>query len=210
MTKLIYGHDTLCGWCFGFIPTLEHFARTHPGVEIDVLPGGLVTGDRIQPYASMASYITNAEVNLSKVTGRSLGKKFHEMMNAEDTPMSDSSPPGHAVLQMKELASERVVEFAHALQEVHFTEGKDLNKAETYDELCSKQGFPALDTDKIVRATERDPMVAKSFARAVRLGIRSFPTILIVNDQDEIISTMATIYDPDAFVRAFQEMTSGQ
>ncbi|MBL4874576.1 MAG: hypothetical protein JKY41_14620 [Rhodobacteraceae bacterium] len=32
-SKLIYGHDPLCGWCYGLIPALRHFAAHHPEIE---------------------------------------------------------------------------------------------------------------------------------------------------------------------------------
>jgi len=38
--RLIYGYDTLCGWCYGLIPALRHFSTKHPDVPVEVLPGG--------------------------------------------------------------------------------------------------------------------------------------------------------------------------
>jgi putative protein-disulfide isomerase len=74
--SLIYGYDPLCGWCCGFIPALRYFTKCHPDVEVDVLPGGLMTGDRVRSYSYMADYISKAVVNLKQVTGRHQAMHF--------------------------------------------------------------------------------------------------------------------------------------
>ena len=40
MARLTYVYDPLCGWCFGFVPTLRQFAKANPAIEIDVVPEG--------------------------------------------------------------------------------------------------------------------------------------------------------------------------
>lgn len=46
MLKLIEVHDPICGCCYGFIPTIEQFARDRPEAETEVVPGSLVTADQ--------------------------------------------------------------------------------------------------------------------------------------------------------------------
>ncbi|WP_193743528.1 hypothetical protein [Tateyamaria sp. ANG-S1] len=53
MPSITYVYDPLCGWCFCLVPTLRAFAKAHPEIEINVLPGGLVTGSRVGPYGHM-------------------------------------------------------------------------------------------------------------------------------------------------------------
>lgn len=204
--KIIYGHDTLCGWCFGFIPALDAFAVSHPEVDIEVIPGGLVQGERVGSYANMADYIAQAEINMTRVTGRALGQPFRDMLQQADAPLSISAPPSHAILQMKVLAPDRVLEFAHVLQDEHFLNGKDLNVAATYDEICDAHGFPKLDTDAIIVATEETPVVAKSYAKSASLGIQSFPTILVISEDGEFLGQINSEYDPEKFKARFEEI----
>ncbi|WP_282095106.1 DsbA family protein [Epibacterium ulvae] len=208
MTKIIYGHDTLCGWCFGFTPTLDAFCSSHPDVDIEVVPGGLVKGERVGSYADMAGYIAQAEVKMTKVTGRAIGQPFRDMLQREDAPLSISAPPSHAILQMKALAPERTLEFAHVIQDAHFLNGKDLNLAATYDEICDAHGYPKLDTEAIVSATEESPLVADSYTRSASLGIQSYPTILVYSDDNTLLGQIASVYQPDAFRARFDEILS--
>jgi protein-disulfide isomerase-like protein with CxxC motif len=92
------------------------------------------------------------------------------MITGTDAPISASAPPAHAVLQMKAVVPDRALEFAHLLQESHFAMGRDLNLPQTYDEICETHGFPALDTQAIVGATENEPLVAVSFAKTAQMG----------------------------------------
>ncbi|WP_299210665.1 hypothetical protein [uncultured Tateyamaria sp.] len=204
--KLIYGHDTLCGWCFGLTPTLDAFAAAHPDIEIDVIPGGLVKGDRVGSYADMADYIAEAEVKMTGVTGRAIGQPFRDMLQQEDAPLSISAPPSLAILQMKKLAPDRALEFAHILQDEHFLNGKDLNLADTYDEISDAHGFPKLDTAAITVATEETPDVAASYDKSATLGIQAYPTILVLDENDTVIGQIDSIYDLDTFTERFNQI----
>ncbi|WP_299506066.1 hypothetical protein [uncultured Roseobacter sp.] len=209
-TKLIYGHDTLCGWCFGFTPTLDAFTAAHPDIEIDVIPGGLVKGERVGSYADMADYIAQAEVKMTGVTGRAIGQPFRDMLQQEDAPLSISAPPSHAIVQMKKLAPHRALEFAHILQDEHFLNGKDLNLAATYDEICDAHGFPRLDTAAIIIATENTPDVAASYDKSAALGIQAYPTILVLDENDTVIGQIDSIYDLEPFTERFNEIITSK
>lgn len=204
--KIIYGHDTLCGWCFGFKPTLDAFAAAHPEVDIDVVPGGLVKGERVGSYADIADYIAQAEVKMTEVTGRAIGQPFRDMLHSKDAPLSISAPPSHAILQMKVLAPDRALEFAHAIQDEHFLNGKDLNVAETYDEVCDTLDLPRLDTKAIVGATEDTPLVAESYALSASLGIQSYPTILVCSDEGRLLGQIDSVYDLATFSARFEQI----
>lgn len=204
--KLIYGHDPLCGWCFGLVPALRQLAQEYPNVEIDVLPGGLFRGETARSYSDLQGHITTAAPHMSGVTGQKLSGAFFEMLGQSETPLANSTPPNHAILQMKALAPDRVAEFAHALQEAHYVAVKDLNIAQTYDDICAAGKFPTLDTGAIVNAQDNTPIVAEAYAQSAALGIRSFPTCIVVDGEGRGIGAIQSIYEPQAFVDEFKRL----
>lgn len=204
--KLIYAHDTLCGWCYGFIPALRYFEKHQPNVAIEVAPGGLMTGSPAKPYSEMSSYIKGAEIRLDEVTGYKPSDAFHAMITSDDAIDASSERPAHAIMQMNELAADRAAEFAHLLQEAHFGLGKDVNDPKTYNDLCAEHGFPALDTDAIVNATLADPLVAKGFERTRKLGPSGYPTIFVVDENETVVGTIPSTYDPAAFLAEFTQI----
>ena len=121
MARLTYVYDPLCGWCFGFVPALRQFEQANLDVQIEVIPGGLVTGDRVGPYGDMLDYITSAAPRMTETTGQALGAAFFEMMRQEETPLSISAPPSLAALQMQGLTDQAgLLRFIHGLKEAQF------------------------------------------------------------------------------------------
>lgn len=165
-----------------------------------------MAGTSARPYAEMSNYIKRTEVRLEQVTGRKPSAAFHTMITSENSPIAASEPPSHAVLQMKTMAPDRATEFAHLLQEAHFWLGQDVNAPATYDILCAEHGFPPLDTDAIKKATLCDPLVAESFEHCRKLGPSGYPTIFVADENDTVISTIPSTYDPAALLAKFREI----
>ncbi len=57
MAELLYGFDPLCGWCYGVAPAMRRVAADHPDLPVRLVMAGLVSGDRVGPYAAMEGYI---------------------------------------------------------------------------------------------------------------------------------------------------------
>ncbi|KIC49532.1 hypothetical protein [Tateyamaria sp. ANG-S1] len=211
MPKVSYVYDPLCGWCYGFVPALRHFVDTHPDIEIDVVPAGLIRGDRVGPYGDMLDYISKAAPKMTAVTGQPVGEAFFDMMRQDKTPMSISAPPSLAVMNMKALTSPKnVVRFAEALLVEHFMHGRDLNAAKTYDDLCDTLDLPRLNTAEIVIATEDHPTVAKTYQHALDLGVTSYPTSIVWDDAGQNRGAITSIYDPDAFASRVRQLLGTQ
>lgn len=198
-TRLVYGYDALCGWCYGFIPALHAFATAHPDVIIDVVPSGLFAGDRARPYTQLVDHITRAFPKVTDVTGQKPNPAFWDFIKQPNGAFVDSSVPNMAVAMMADHAPNRAVEYAHRLQEMHFLEAADFNTAQTYQTLQERHDFPALDISAILNATEDSPAIAHAYARAQRLGVSSYPTVLLVDDSDTVLSVLPSTYNPAAF-----------
>jgi len=206
--KIIYAFDPLCGWCYGLIPALRHFVAKRPAVEIEVLPGGLFTGTPPRPYASLIPHIRNAEVHLKQVTGRKPSEAFHALIAQDKTIDASSERPSHAILQMNARSAKDTLEFAHRLQELHYEDGADLNAPDVYDQITEQLDLPKLDTQKIVNATLDDPMIAQAYARCNSLGPQGYPTIFVASPENVVIGAIPSTYDPDDFLRAFDEIAA--
>ncbi|MEO0485918.1 MAG: hypothetical protein AAF092_08400 [Pseudomonadota bacterium] len=197
MKRVLYGFDPLCGWCFGLIPAWRHFAETRPKVAVDVLPGGLITGARVGPYRAAAGYIRGAAPRMAAVTGQEVSEAFFALIEGNGSPISASAPPSHALLQAP---AETRLDFAHALQEAHFRDGRDIGAADVLADVAGACGL-IIDATAAAAATDQTASVAQAFARARALGISSFPTTLILLGDTET-ARIDGIYDPAAFASA--------
>lgn len=202
--KIIYGYDPLCGWCYGFIPTLRALKRDRPDIEVQVKMGGLVTGERIRPYKEMANYIKNASAKMASVTGQHLGQAFFEHILTRDDILSSSYVPCTAVLQVRQTHPKQVLEFAHGIQIAHFRDGKDLNTLATYESVTKSLGI-AIDF-QLPAAHELPTTLAEEFRTTRSLGINSFPTVLV-----EIAGkwqALPTLYESKEFLGQLSEIDS--
>jgi len=209
--KLVYAHDTLCGWCYGLIPALQHFVNERPYVEVEVLPGGLFVGEPARPYASLVAHIRSAERRLEAVTGRKPSDAFHRFIASAPKAYARSEVPAHALLQMNALDKSRSLEFAHLLQEAHFGEGKDLNEAQTYVDVCEAHDFPALDIPALLNASLNDEILQKGFKACRDLGARGYPNLFVTSEGSggkEVLGIIGAAYVPEQLVMAFNELAS--
>ncbi|NJL75411.1 MAG: hypothetical protein HC892_10655 [Saprospiraceae bacterium] len=75
--KIIYVYDALCGWCYGFSPTMQEFHNKYQSeLDFEVISGGMVTKDRIGPIGEVASYISWAYKEVERTTGVQFGTSF--------------------------------------------------------------------------------------------------------------------------------------
>ena len=203
--QLIYAFDPLCGWCYGFAPALRALREERQDLRIDVRMGGLVTGERIGPYAAAADYIRGASARMTAVTGAALGPAFWSDVIGNPGVMSSSIPPCDVLLQVRRHAPHRVLDLAEAIQIAHFRDGHDLNDAATYIRLLGKLEIdlePQVPDPRDVR-----PDLAEEFARSRRMGLASYPTLLLETEHG--FKAIAIAYDPKELVSRVDESVEG-
>lgn len=194
---LIYGFDPLCGWCYGAIPALRALREAAPDLPIHLVMSGLVTGDRVGPYAEMEGYIRGASENLRKVTGRAPSDAFFELIRTPGV-QGNSAPPSVAIDAVIRARPDAALPFAHAVIEAHFERGADLNDPATYAPLL------AAHAPDVALPNLSDPALAEAaWAEGRAMGIRSFPTFAVVRGGRAEV--LPSLYDPDALIDAVRE-----
>ncbi len=195
---LIYGFDPLCGWCYGLIPAMRRLREARPDLPVDLVCGGLVTGERVGPYRAMAGYVREASARMTATTGQPLSEAFFALIEGPDSPEhSGSAVPTRPILAIRERGDDALA-YAHALQEAHFGDGLDLNAPDTHRAVAARLDIVAPPLEDLDSIDEHDPEIAAEFARARVLGIRSFPTLLAVIDGTP--RPVPLDYAPDALV----------
>lgn len=169
--ELLYGMDPLCGWCFGIGPALRQVMDDHPDLRVTPVLAGLVTGDRIGPYAQMESYIRGASQRLEAVTGCAPSPAFYDLIRRPGVT-GNSGPPSVAIAAVRAAQPDRAADFALRVTEAHFAEGADLGQPDIYHECLARMGL-TLDLPDL--SDERLALTAWAEGRA--MGLNSFPTL---------------------------------
>jgi putative protein-disulfide isomerase len=176
--ELLYIYDPLCGWCYGFGPVVERIEREHTSVEVTIISGGMVLGDRIAPVGNMAPYLLKAMPRLEKTTGVTYGEPYKALLK-QGTYMTSSEKPSVALCVYKSFTADRAVSFAHDIQSSFFKEAKDLNKDETYADLAGSYG---LDKNVFLERMKDSTYLKQAYAefkQAASFGIDGYPCLFL-------------------------------
>lgn len=184
--KLIYVFDPLCGWCYGFSNTIVDFADAHPELEVEVVAGGMVLGDRVGPLADIAPYLRGAYKNVEERTGVTFGEAYLQELFGDATMTMDSEPPSRALAAYRSIVNNEraVLRFASAIQKAIYYDGVAPRDVSAWVSLATEFGIDA----RTFEAAYNDPAVERNmlggFNKSDALGVTGFPTVLVVhNDQ---------------------------
>jgi putative protein-disulfide isomerase len=153
--------------------------RRRPGLEVEVVSGGLFTGGRRVPIREFG-YVEGANAKISELTGVRFGPGYSRLI-ADGSFVMDSEAAARGVAALRQVAPARIAESAAAAQHAFYVDGLSLSEPATYRVVADAAG---LDPDTVVAAFTAPASAAAAqadFARASRLGVHSFPTLLAVD-----------------------------
>ncbi|GAA1753855.1 DsbA family protein [Kocuria aegyptia] len=176
--ELTYAFDAYCGWCYGFAPALHGFAAANADrIQLRVLSGGLFTGPAAGPIGNYP-HIPAANERIAALTGVAFGDPYQRMLT-EGTTVMDSTAAATGLVALRRQAPERAVEFAAAIQDAWYLQGRDLRDAAVYRSIAVEHD---LDVDAVTEAYAHPATRAEAqedFRALRRLGVSQYPTLLL-------------------------------
>ena len=179
---IFYCYDAYCGWCYGFSPVMKKIAAHYINeLEIEVLSGGMMTGEDIVPIETIAPFILAAYKRVEELTGIKFGDDFlWHINNPEESDwVMNSEKPAIALCIFKEYYPARQLEFASDLQYALNYEGRDLDDNEAYRHLLEKYSIqPEVFFEKLQSEAYKE-MADDEFALCRQLQVTGFPAVLL-------------------------------
>jgi putative protein-disulfide isomerase len=195
--RIIYVYDAICGWCFGFSPTMAKL-KTHYQNKIDfeVVSGGLKLGKGAGPIDVVAPYIKTSYKDVESTCGVKFGDAFVNGTLKEGTMILNSFPPAIALCIMKEKYPEKSLEFAGLLHKMYYVDGIVPEDYEAYGIYAAKLGYDKTEFNTKMKDSTYINKAYKDFEYAQQLGANSFPTVLLEKDgKIEILFNGFTTFD---------------
>ncbi len=184
MNQILYIFDPLCGWCYGFSDNMLEFSKKHASnYEFVAVAGGMVTGERVAPYAKIADYIKGAHEKLEITTGVTFGESYKQTFLENGTALTDSEPPCRALITFRTFIPEKGIAYANSLQKAHFKDGKDYNDESLYKDLAIKHGLDEKLFMERFHSNEIKQNVQEEFAWVKESGVQGFPTVVYRSGQ---------------------------
>lgn len=179
---LIYMFDALCGWCYGYSQQIVDFYNEHHSeLNIKVLSGGMVLGEREGPIGKASDFIKGALTQVEQLSGAKFGQRFKD--NLEIGTMYHSSlPPARALATYKALKGTKPLHFATELQKAIYFKGMASTELETFlyvlsqmpDQEISNEDFTAYYIDKKSLQDAQN-----EFDEVSKFGVNGFPTTVL-------------------------------
>ncbi len=171
---LFYIHDPMCSWCWGYRPTWQKLKAALPGnIQVKNLLGGLAA-DNDQPMpAEMQQTIAGHWQNIQSM----LGTEFNFDFWNQCSPRRDTYKASRAVVTAAEQGLEE--EMITAIQRAYYLRAMNPSEADTLVQLATELGMDAADFRLDLVAADTDTKFRQQIHQARRLGIRSFPSLVL-------------------------------
>lgn len=183
--QLIYVGDPMCSWCYGIAEELETtVAALGDQVDFSLVMGGLrAYNDQKMP--ELSDFLKHHWEEVSQMSGQ----KFNYGILASKDFVYDTEPPCRAVVVARSIAPEKELEFFKLTQEAFYSLNANTSEVETYVKICKKLGMDAVQFAGRFRSETFKALVKKDFMQAGKLGVNSFPTIILVQgNKAEVIA----------------------
>lgn len=192
---ILYVHDPLCGWCYGFAPVIHELRQQYrERLDFALLCGGMITGSRVGPARTMADYIRSATPRLVDMTGAQITDAFlHDYLSSD--AISDSEPPSRAIAAAGQIGGDALIwDYAYALQQRLFVQGMDLRVTDTYRDLARQFDLDSELFLETMRSEAVREQTQQEFSASRQLGIQGFPALVLLQGEQAI--QFASGYQP--------------
>lgn len=183
--KVIYLFDPLCGWCYGFSDVINAFIDAHQDIEVEIVAGGMVVGERVGPLSDIAPYLRSAYKNVEDRTGVKFGAPYLEELFGEATMEMNSEPPSRALASFKLITGDERAAFAYAaaIHRMIYEQGHAPGDIEALTRCAVDLGVNAAHFNEVYHSAESETLMRAGFLKSDALGVSGFPTVLLSDGQ---------------------------
>ena len=175
--RLIYVHDPMCSWCWGFAETWQDLIAQLPDdLPIVRLLGGLAPDSDEPMPQSMQDMLQQTWQQIEQVIP---GKKFNFDFWTNCQPRRSTYPACRAVIAAREQGEEHDSLMTRQIQQAYYHQARNPSDNNTLIELAGEIG---LETDRFAEkltaeATHQSLLNEISAARS--MGINGFPSVVV-------------------------------
>ena len=174
-TRLIYVHDPMCSWCWGFRPTFTDLCRQLPArVKVARLLGGLAPdSDQAMP-AELQSKLQDA---WRRIQTRIPGTRFNFDFWDHCKPRRSTWPACRAVIVARQTDHSLEDPMIQAIQQAYYLDARNPSDTDTLVSLASQLGLDGADFASRLHTAETRVLLEQEIAQARRIGADSFPSL---------------------------------
>lgn len=177
MPTLIYVHDPMCSWCWGFAPVLDRLVAALPeDVVVGRLLGGLAPDSDLPMPDTTREYVQR---QWRRIQAEIPGTKFNFDFWTHCAPRRSTYPACRAVIAARRQGAEFDHRMTRAIQRAYYLEARNPSDPETLAALARGMG---IDADMFARdlvSREVDQALGEEIAAARAMGVGGFPSLVL-------------------------------
>jgi len=176
-TTLIYVHDPMCSWCWGFNNVYQQLIERLPaGVEVRRLLGGLAMDSEVPMPESMQAML---QQTWQRIEAMIPGTRFNFDFWKQCVPRRSTYPACRAVIAAREQGEQYDPMMTRAIQQAYYQQARNPSDNETLIELGAEIGLDAERFSSQLLDPNTHQQLLDDIGSARSVGIDSFPSLVL-------------------------------
>ena len=176
-STLIYVHDPMCSWCWGFSEVYRQLVeKMPPGLKLERLLGGLAVDSDLGMPEPMQTMLQQTWHRIEQTIP---GALFNFEFWTSCEPRRSTYPACRAVIAAREQGDRYDLAMTQQIQQAYYRQARNPSNNETLIELAAEIG---LDRDRFsdeLVAPHTQQQLLLEIDRARSIGIDSFPSLVL-------------------------------
>ncbi len=194
-TSLIYVHDPMCSWCFGFSKTLQTLLDELPaGIKVQRLLGGLAPDSNETMPESTRNMVRQ---NWQRIEQAIPGVLFNYDFWDNCEPRRTTYPACRAVIAARQQGDDFDDLMTRQIQQAYYRQARNPSDDSTLIELAAEIGLDQQTFSDDLASNETQQSLLEEISLSRSLGVNGFPSLVLeCNGRYELIHTNYTKSDP--------------
>jgi putative protein-disulfide isomerase len=186
--SLIYVHDPMCSWCFGFSKTFKTLMHELPaGIKVKRLLGGLAT-DSNEPMPEATRNMVRQ--NWQRIEQAIPGVLFNYDFWDNCEPRRATYPACRAVIAARQQGDAFDELMTQKIHQAYYQQARNPSDNSTLIELADEMGLDQKTFSDDLTADETQRTLLDEINLARSLGVNGFPSLMMEsNGRSELIHT---------------------
>ena len=174
---LIYAHDPMCAWCWGFRPTWQDLRQQLPAhIQVKTLLGGLAPDSDEPMVEDMRRYLRDT---WRQIQQRIPGTEFNFDFWEHCRPRRSTYPACRAVIAARRLKADSEDAMILAIQKAYYLQARNPSLPATLIELAEEIGLDGPVFLEVMNAATTHTELREEIAQCRRLRLTSFPSLAL-------------------------------
>ena len=201
-TVLYYVHDPMCSWCWAFRSSLNVLLEGLPKeIKLVRLLGGLAPDSDVPMPDEMRAYVQR---NWQAIEQQVPDTKFNYNFWTKCKPRRSTYPACRAVIAARNQGDEYDPAMTFAIQKAYYLQARNPSDTLTLIELAEEIGLNKNKFTEDIKSRETDENVRQEIKQSRRLGLNSFPGLLLENG-DKQIRLQPDYVNPEAILEEINQ-----